>query len=615
MRRMQNEKSQIEFNEKIRNRMLIQIMSATAVVLLSLGYILYLISHNTIEQQVCKQVTARLAQASERVDSFLATQLDHAVSIAASISKNKNPDSEKIKEWLILFAKEYKSKEGFVGFEDGSYIDPAWTPDEGYDPRKRSWYIETKKLGKPNFTDPYIDGDTGKIILTAAVPLFKNNKFYGVLGVDVTPDKVLKNIKNPGDGKDYMGLVIDSTGRFVVHPDESYVLKKKLQDSKDYKQFEQYTNNNQNSFFPRKNDYIAFWPIKSAGWTAMFKLDRKVVDKPVNLMTMFFVTGAVVAMFVLALAIVLVCQVLSRPILKLADGAGKITNGNYDYRVEIQNKDEIGFLTHSFNQMAVGLKEREKIRGELEISKSEQARLEGELQAGHEIQMAMLPEKFPEADKFSLYAIYHSAKEVGGDFYDFFGLPDGRMAFVIGDVSGKGVPAALFMANTSVALRMSCPHAKDPASALSAANDTLAKHNPTNMFVTVFLVYYDPETGKCDFASGGHNPPIIIRKDGKTEYTPEVTGCVLGPFEGMEFENSSFTLGIGDAISLYTDGIPEAHSPDKVLFSEERYEKLLTDNRNGSVKDICELTLKTVMEYQQSNQFDDITMLMWKREK
>ncbi len=602
-----------EFNEKIRNRMLVRMLFTTAIVLVVLGCVLYVVSLNIIEKQATQQVIAKLARASERMDFWLQNKGIVVNSMALVLSHQDDLSSENISTWLTEFAEKNNSKAGFVGLENGDYIDPAWTPEADYDHKTRSWYQETRTLKKLHFTTPYIDGDTGKVVLSCTAPIFKNGVFLGVVGIDVFPGNVLDYIRDSAEETEYQGIVVDSKGRYIIHPQEEFIMKKRVQDSHMALDYEKFIKKHEPLVISGEEEFYAFWPIRSADWTALFTLNRSVVNRPVRHLAMFFMFGAIIALVVLGFMIEKVGQILTKPILSLADGAEKITHGDYDYRVQVVNHDEIGFLSHSFNQMASGLNEREKIRSELVLSKAEQAKLEGEMQAGQRIQMAMLPQDFIQSESVNLYAIYKSAKEVGGDFYNFFELSDGRIAFMIGDVSGKGVAAALFMALTSMSLKISCSVTNDPATALSATNDILSAHNEQCMFATIFMCYFDPSNNECVFANAGHNPPMILSEDGSIEYFSQVEGIAVGFQENMKYTSKKMILGPGQSIVLYTDGITEAHSPDKELYGEERLEKLLSDNKGASVQELCEKTQDAVMEFQKDKQFDDISMLVFKR--
>jgi len=227
----------------------------------------------------------------------------------------------------------------------------------------------------------------------------------------------------------------------------------------------------------------------------------------------------------------------------------------------------------------------------------------------------MLPRKFPpfpDRDEFDIFATMVPAKEVGGDLYDFFFIDENRLCFLIGDVSGKGVPAALFMAITKTLLRTEAKHGLSPEEVLCRVNDTLVPDNDTYMFVTIFCAVLGVRTGKVEFSSGGHNPPLILRA-GTSEYMQVPKGFIVGVMEGIKFVKGEYTLAPGDVIFLYTDGVTEAMNPENEFFSEERLKEYLSKLTDRSVEEIVKGVKNEIKLFvRDREQSDDITMLALK---
>ena len=244
-------------------------------------------------------------------------------------------------------------------------------------------------------------------------------------------------------------------------------------------------------------------------------------------------------------------------------------------------------------------------------------RIEGEIQFARHIQMSLVPRAFPafpgRAD-FDLYAVLDPAREVGGDFYDFFMVDDDNLCFVIGDVSGKGVPAALFMAVTRTFIRSIWREERRPGHTLERVNNELWSDNETGMFVTLFCGLIHLPTGVVRYARGGHNPPLVIRADGApVERLPWAKGPIVGTFPNATFEEKEITLGRGDTLFLYTDGVTEAMNNDGELFGEPRTAEELDRHRTGT----CQQMLTSLCEALRvhadgAEQSDDITMLAFK---
>lgn len=252
-------------------------------------------------------------------------------------------------------------------------------------------------------------------------------------------------------------------------------------------------------------------------------------------------------------------------------------------------------------------------------------RIESELRIAQEIQMSMIPNVFPQKKEFELFAFIDPAKEVGGDFYDFFFVDEKRICFVIGDVSGKGVPAALFMAITRTLIKNEAKRGLDTDEILARVNNIICPDNSTCQFVTVFCVIMDIETGELQFCNAGHNPPLICDKDGClicTKFLPdcERKGCfdymkvpggfVVGVIENTKCEKRHMKFNPGDIMFLYTDGVTEAMNPNQEQFSEERLSKSLTALKDKDIKEIIARLRKEILVFANgAQQSDDITML------
>ena len=243
----------------------------------------------------------------------------------------------------------------------------------------------------------------------------------------------------------------------------------------------------------------------------------------------------------------------------------------------------------------------------------EKQRIQESLKLAADIQMGMLPKDFPafpDRDDFDLFASIIPAKEVGGDFYDFFLIDDDHLCFVIGDVSGKGVPAALFMAVTKTHVAASTIPGKAPSDILIRANDELCKENDQGMFCTIFYGILNTKTGEVRYSNGGHNPPYLVRADGSNEQLEGTLGIALGVMDGMDFGVKTLTLGKGDAIYLYTDGVNEAMDDGGNEYSYERLEEFLKRSKGQSTSDIVNGSLDDVKDFvKHAEQSDDITVL------
>jgi sigma-B regulation protein RsbU (phosphoserine phosphatase) len=280
--------------------------------------------------------------------------------------------------------------------------------------------------------------------------------------------------------------------------------------------------------------------------------------------------------------------------------------------------DEFGELTRAFERMEWELVRSSETLNQITVANT---RMENELQIGREIQMNMLTltlPKFPNRKDLDLYATLLPAREVGGDFYDFYFfrehttylLEESHFFFCIGDVSGKGVPAALFMAVVKFLLQSQSQIDLSPAQILTSVNQTISVDNPTCMFATVFLGVLNLTNGELIYTNAGHNPPYIRRQEGLLEKLPQRHGPVIGAMEDLIYQESKTRLKTGDIVIIYTDGVTEAMDNENRLFSDRRLVDLLEFGEYHSPKEAIDLTIDAIAAFQgNAEQADDIAML------
>ncbi len=240
--------------------------------------------------------------------------------------------------------------------------------------------------------------------------------------------------------------------------------------------------------------------------------------------------------------------------------------------------------------------------------------MEGELGAAREIQMSLVPKTFPPTpvrEEFSLYATLEPAREVGGDLYDFYFVGDNRFFFMIGDVSGKGIPAALFMAVTRTVMKAKMQPADEGLGRIvSNVNRTLCEGNDANMFVTAFCGFLNIITGEITYINAGHNPPAVVKADGGVSFLKMAANVPLGVMEDMNYAESRIQLDPGDTLVLYTDGVTEATNSRKEFFTEARLRQLLEGTNGMTARGIVEKTISVVHEFAAgTSPADDITLL------
>ena len=246
------------------------------------------------------------------------------------------------------------------------------------------------------------------------------------------------------------------------------------------------------------------------------------------------------------------------------------------------------------------------------------SRIDAELQYAKDIQASALPHiepNFVGKDEYELYACMFTAKEVGGDFHDFYYVDENHLAITMADVSGKGIPAALFMMTSKTMLRNMIESGIPIEEAMTSANARLCENNDANMFVTVWAAIIDLRTGHMEFGNAGHNHPVIRKKDGSYEFLKSRPGMVLAGMDGVRYRRNEYQLEKGDILYLYTDGVTEATNINNELFGDDRLIDSLNKsyNENITMEEVCASVKKDVDVFvDEAPQFDDITMLAYK---
>ncbi|MFH1350058.1 MAG: SpoIIE family protein phosphatase [Pseudomonadota bacterium] len=491
------------------------------------------------------------------------------------------------------------------------------------------WYQIPKELNGPAWTEPYYDEGAGEIIMaTYSVPFYKTilgeRRLIGVVTADISLSwlqDIVSSIKIAETG---YGFLLSKNGTFVTHPDQSFIMNETIfsvaearGDAKMRELGRQMTRG-QSGFVPfrslltGKECWMVYAPLPSSGWSlgVLFPQDELMADiSSLNRMVLFLSLGGFSLIF---LVIVLIARSITKPLVLLSAAAEIIATGNLDIEIpRIKSRDEVGRLSDSFNYMKTSLNRYIK---ELTETTAAKERIESELKIAHDIQMGILPKifpPFPERPEFEIYATIEPAKEVGGDLYDFFFMDDNHLCFTVGDVSGKGVPASLFMAITKTIIKIKATQGLTPDKVLSRVNQDLALDNPSLMFVTLFLGILDTRTGELEYSNGGHNPPYLLRHNGDLEPLETTKGMALGVMEDFSYQSRKVFLKKGDVLFSYTDGVTEAMNQRGDLFSESRLKKELMVLRNSSLEQITDGIMDKARAFSQGlPQTDDITILI-----
>jgi sigma-B regulation protein RsbU (phosphoserine phosphatase) len=486
------------------------------------------------------------------------------------------------------------------------------------------WLELVRRSGRPVWTEPYFEErGTGRVLFSFAAPVVRDGAVVGCLCVSLESLGLaaeLAAIDIPGGGFS----IITRKGNFLLLWEEArtgsvpnlFELAEEV-DHPEYAEIgrravagESGVVQTDGLFLPDRR-WVAFSPVPSTDWSLIAVVPEDILlefsREQLQLGLGFLLAGLVIIL----LLIWFMATRITRPVARLADAVEDLGTGDLDVRVTgIRTRDEIGELARGFNRMVGDLKAHiEALRTETAAREA----VESELRVARKIQTALLPTDFPEDEAFELCAINLSAKQVAGDFFDFFRRDDGTLVFLIADVSGKGVPAAMYMAVARTVLRQVCYTQSSLGEAATVANEILVENDLGSMYVTAFIAWYDPASGSLRYVNAGHPPPYRVRSGGTVETLGQVTGTMLGLLPGRGYRESEEELVPEERLVLFTDGVPEAARDDEEFYGEERFEELLAGCADSDVRELCTRVAEAVETFQAGRLHDDVTVMAFER--
>lgn len=532
----------------------------------------------------------------------------------------------------------------FVNDRSSAYVDENGDPVT-FDPTERPWYKEAVEKGDICFTGIELDAYTDIKGLVCAAPIYVDGELVAVVGADVFLNDIDEYVNNSGAEGDFVFVVNDS-GNIIFSPKTEGTLAVQLSD--DANDLRESQNTEFADFISsslEKNTatqlvtvdgveyYMAGAPMGTVGWTVVSAVEKSLTEATTNQMldqydeinkdaTEKFEKGAkaserttlVLTVLLLILASAAALSLAGRivkPIEKMTKRIADIKEGETFQMEDIyRTKDEIELLAQAFE--LISAKTKQYIIDITKITK-EKERIGTELELARNIQADMLPNifpPFPDKPDFDIYASMSPAKEVGGDFYDFFLVDDDHLAMVMADVSGKGVPAALFMMMSKILINNFAMMGGSPKEVLEKTNEMICQNNEEEMFVTVWFGILEISTGKITAANAGHEYPIVKQPDGKFELFKDKHGFVIGGMNGMRYKEYEFEIKKGGKLFLYTDGVPEATNANNELFGTDRMLEVLNKDPEIQPAQMLGEMRKAVDEFVgEAPQFDDLTML------
>jgi sigma-B regulation protein RsbU (phosphoserine phosphatase) len=560
-----------------------------------------------------------LGNASDVLDEFLVTDLNVSASYIGTES-------------------------GFTAIVDTNANRPFW---KDYDARTRSWYIGAKDSKTLFWTDIFMDASGRGASISCAMPIYDpDGKLMAVAGTGATMERIYEIVSGVKIGESGYAFLLNGRGEVVITPKSSF-----RADETGALTGEDYKNSSDANVQALALDMIseksgitelvldgvdvivAYAPLSRTGWSVGVVMPSAEVAAPADAMktnistlqtasesevnsSMSLAVTSVVISIVLVFVLALVVSfrfsdTISRPISLLTAEAGEIGKGNLDRTITLKTGDELEELAAAFNAMTEELrlymKDFEKVTADKE-------RIATELSVATSIQTSILSHIFtPYTDRkeFNLFGSMEPAKEVGGDFYDCFLADEKTLAVVMADVSGKGVPAALFMVIAKTLLKNNAQTGKSPKQVFEEVNNILCENNEGGMFITGFMGYLNVETGAFEYVNAGLYPPAVKRAGSMWELLPCRSGFALAGIENTVYKPQTITLEKGDMIYMYTNGVTEVFDKSDEHYGMKRLIETLNRNRYADIKDIIHSVSRDIADFAGgTEQADDKTMLM-----
>jgi len=479
------------------------------------------------------------------------------------------------------------------------------------------WYREPRDLGRAIWTEPYFDDGGGNVLMTTrSVPFRRDELFWGVATIDIALTQLMAEMKQLNIGRTGYAFIISKTGRFLSYPDESKVMKAMIQDVSP--NLANMMRNGEEGFIqladPLRGEdaWIAFAPIEAGNLAlALVYPKKEVLSKALDLRKEQLALGAIGVLGLLG-ALIFVARSVTKPIGQLARAAQLVADGDLEQRLSVSSPtEEVRDLMNSFNKMTRDLQMRMQ---ELRYTTTVKERFEGELNAARSIQMSLVPKKFPafpDRPEIDVHALLRPAREIGGDLYDFFFLDKEWLCFLIGDVSGKGVPAALFMAVTKTLLKASSSRRLPMAQVMEQVNEELCEQTDSGMFVSLIYGHLNIRTGEIEFTNAGHPAPYLLAgADHSVRAIRSEKDVAVGAMAGLDYHSTSLQLAPGDTLFFYTDGVTEALDRSERFYGQARVEVVLRDVANLPVEKITRSVVRDVRTFcGEREQSDDISVM------
>lgn len=632
--------NKIKLQKSISGRLMARVLIVSAIIFALTFTVFLRMAANKVREEATKTAHSELSNTIHQIEAVLES-VEIAVENTAWIVPHRlaSPDfmyditerflqnNEFIYGAAIAFEPDYYKSQGHY-FSPYSYrseegeIKSIQLGSDTYDYHYMDWYQIPKLLNKPYWSEPYYDDGGGeKMMTTYSKPLYDSNgKLYAIITADLSLEWLTDLVGNIKAFDSSYNLMVSRNASFIVHPNRSLILNetifsstygdneeslKKMQDDM--------VNSKAGEILREKSGekfFVFYSPVERTHWSVAIVCPISELYSGVKKMRdILIILGILALIFMIAMSYNGIRKVVA-PIEDFSDVAKKIATGDFAVELpKIKSHDELKELHDSFEHLQHSLVQYIE---ELKSTTANKERIESELRIAHSIQMGMIPKifpPFPERDDLALAAKLVPAKEVGGDLYDFF-IENEKLYFIIGDVSGKGIPASLVMAVTCRLFRSVASHIDKPEDLISSLNESLADGNDSNMFCTAFLGILDLKTGQLRYCNAGHNAPLIIDSNGDVSTVKVTPNLPLGLFSGFPYEGQETVIGKQTMLYLFTDGVNEAENNNMEQYGDDKLVALLKRNSSLEPNEIIETTFAEVKRHADgADQSDDITIM------
>ena len=629
-----------KFQNSISGRLTLRVLIVSAIIFTLTFGLFVRMAANRVREEATKHAHSELSNTIHQIDAVL-----NAVETAVENTAWLVPYRLSSPEFMYSLTERLLQNNDFicgaaVAFEPGyyaskgHYFSPYSYRDESgeikskqlgsdtYDYHYMDWYQIPKLLNETYWSEPYYDDGGGEMMMTTySKPLYDEyGNLYAVLTADLSLEWLTELVSGIQAFDNAYNLMVSRNASYIVHPDHNLLLNETI--------FSSTYGDDDESLVKLKDDmvncragevlrdkeggkfFVFYSPVETTCWSVAIVCPRsELYDNVRKMRSMLIILGIIALLFMIAMSYNGIRKVVA-PVEDFSGVAKKIAEGDFNAQLpQIHSKDELKELHDSFAYLKNSLV---SYIDELKSTTANKERIESELRIAQGIQMGMLPKSFPafpEREDIALAAKIVPAKEVGGDLYDFF-IENEKLYFIVGDVSGKGIPASLVMAVTCRLFRSVASYLDKPEDIINSLNNSLSDGNESNMFCTAFLGILDLKTGNLLYCNAGHNAPLLIEANGNVSAMDVKPNLPLGLFTDFPYEGQQTTISKNTMLYLFTDGVNEAENKDMEQYSDERLVAFLKSKSDSEPKDIIDSTLIEVQRHAAgANQSDDITVM------